>query len=49
MPYRQRAGTLKDEIFIRDYFATPEAYQEFVADYQDELQVREHIKKYIWD
>jgi putative transposase len=45
----QRAGTLKDEIFIHDYFATPEAYQQFVADYQDEIRVRELIKKYVWD
>ena len=45
----QRAGTLKDETFIRDYFPTLEAYRQFVADYQDELRVREHIKKYIWD
>ena len=43
------AGTSKDETFIRERFPTPEAYRQFVADYQDELRVREHIKKYIWD
>ncbi len=45
----QRAGTLKDETFIRERFPNPEAYRQFVADYQDEVRVREHIKKYIWD
>ena len=45
----QRAGTLKDETFIREYFPIPEGYREFVADYQDEIRVREHVKKYVWD
>ena len=45
----QRAGTLKDETFIRERFPNPEAYRQFVADYQNEVRVREHIKKYIWD
>jgi len=45
----QRTGTLKDETFIRERFPTPEAYRQFVADYQDEVRVREHIKRYIWD
>ena len=45
----QRPGTLKDEIFIRERFPTPEAYRQFVADYQDEVRVREYIDKYVWD
>jgi putative transposase len=45
----RRAGTLKDETFIRDRFPTPEAYQQFVVDYQDEVRTRTFIEKYIWD
>ena len=45
----QRAGTLKDETFIRERFPTPEAYQQFVADDQDEIRAREFIAKYVWD
>jgi len=45
----QRAGTLKDETFIRDRFPTPADYRRFVADYQDEVQAREYIKKYVWE
>jgi putative transposase len=45
----QRAGILKDETFICERFPTPGAYQQFVADYQDELRTHEHIKQYIWD
>jgi putative transposase len=45
----QRPGTLKDETFIRDRFPTPEAYQQFVADYQDEERTRTFIEEYIWD
>ena len=45
----QRSGTLKDEDFIRGRFPTPESYQRFVADYQDEGRVSKSIKRYIWD
>ena len=45
----QRAGTLKVETFIRDHFPTSETYHQFVADHQDEVQVRKHIQKYIWN
>lgn len=45
----QRAGTLKDKMFIHERFPTPEAYRQFVADYQDEMQAHEHIAKYVWD
>jgi REP element-mobilizing transposase RayT len=45
----QRAGTLKDETFIRERFPTHEAYQQFVADDQDEMRDRELIAKYVWD
>jgi REP element-mobilizing transposase RayT len=45
----QRSGTLKDGTFIRARFPTPEAYQQFVADDQDEVQAREFITKYVWD
>ena len=45
----QRPGTLRDEVFIRERFPTPEAYRHFVADYQDEMQAYERIKTYVWD
>jgi putative transposase len=45
----QRAGTLKDDVFIRDRFPTPEAYQRFVADGQDDVRDRELIGRYVWD
>ena len=45
----QRVGTLKDETFIRERFPTPEAYQQFIADGQDEIRTREFIAKYVWD
>ena len=45
----QRAGTLKDERFIRERFPTFEAYRQFVADDRGEAQVRELIAPYIWD
>jgi REP element-mobilizing transposase RayT len=44
-----RPGTLKDKLFIREHFATPQAYRDFVTDYADELRVNEHIKPYVWD
>jgi hypothetical protein len=34
---------------IRDLFPTPEAYRQFVTDYQDEVKAREHIQKYVWE
>ncbi len=45
----QRAGTLKDEAFIRECFPNPEAYQQFVVDDQNEKRNLEFITKYIWD
>ncbi len=45
----QRSGILKDEDFIYGRFPTAEAYQQFVADYQDETRVQEQIKRYFWD
>lgn len=45
----QRSGSLQDETLIRDRFATPEAYQAFVADYRDEERVLQQIQKYVWD
>jgi putative transposase len=45
----RRAGTLKDKVFIRDRFPTPESYQQFVADGLDERQTREFITQYVWD
>ena len=45
----ERSGTLKDEQFIRDRFPTAEAYRRFVADYQEDVQTRERIRKYVWD
>ena len=45
----QRTWNLKDEVFIRDRFPTPKAYQEFVVDNQNETQSLEYIVKYIWD
>jgi len=46
---RQRDGTLKDEAFIREHYPDPAAYGRFVADYQDELRVREQVSRYTWD
>jgi REP element-mobilizing transposase RayT len=43
----ERAGTLKDEAFIRERFPTPEAYHQFVADHQGEASARERIDKYV--
>lgn len=45
----RRAGTLKDELFVRDRFSNLEEYQRFVADWQDEARCRERIKPFIWD
>jgi len=45
----ERAGRLKDDVFIRDRFPTPEAYQRFVADGQDDVRARELIGRYVWD
>jgi len=43
----ERAGTLKDESFIRDRFATPGSYRAFVADYLDEHRVHDEIHRYL--
>ena len=43
----RRAGIPKDFAFIRERFTSSELYEQFVADYQDELQARELIKKYL--
>ena len=40
---------MKDETFIRDRFPTSASYQSFVADDQDEQQVRHQIEQYVWD
>ena len=40
---------LKDEVFIRERFPTPKAYQQFVVDNQDEIRSLEFIVKYVWD
>jgi REP element-mobilizing transposase RayT len=45
----QRAGTLKDDTFIREHFANPGEYCRFVADDQGVVRTHEHIKQYIWD
>jgi len=45
----QRAGTLKDEAFILERFATPDAYRRFVADWQGAERFGEQIQKYVWD
>jgi len=45
----QRDGSLKDEAFIRERFPTPQSYQRFVADEQDERRVRRQMRKYILD
>jgi len=45
----QRSGTLKDEDFIEGRFPTPESYQRFVADHDDEDRARKSIRRYIWD
>jgi len=45
----QRSGTLKDEDFIRGRFLTPESYQRFVADHDDEDRARKSMKRYILD
>jgi putative transposase len=37
----QRSGSLKDNQFIQERFPTPESYQCFVADYEDEWRARE--------
>jgi REP element-mobilizing transposase RayT len=43
----QRNGTLKDEKFIRQWFADAAAYQTFVSELQSERD--EMIAQYIWD
>ena len=45
----RRNGKLKDEAFIREYFPTPEAYQRFVAAYQEERRELEVLDKYMFD
>ena len=45
----QRAGTLKDETFIRERFPMAGDYRQFVADWQDELTSQEEIKRYLYD
>ena len=44
-----KTGNLKDEVFIRERFPTPKAYQKFVVDNQDEIRSLEFIVKYVWD
>jgi hypothetical protein len=41
----QRDGTLKDLALIRGL----EAYRRFVADYQDDAETREHIRRFVGD
>jgi len=45
----QRAGTLKDKVFIRSRFPMSESYHSFVADWQSEEISRDLIEKYVWD
>jgi hypothetical protein len=45
----RRAGTLKDEAFIREWFSGPKEYQLFVADEVGEARMRARIRKYLWD
>jgi putative transposase len=45
----RRAGSLKDEAFIRERFPTSEAYRRFVADAEDEARVHERLQRYVWD
>lgn len=42
-----RSGTLKDARFIQEHFSSPEAYKQFVLDYQDYTRVPEQIRRYI--
>jgi REP-associated tyrosine transposase len=43
----ERSGTLKDEEFIHQYFSDPEAYKQFVTDYQDVARTQEQIQRYM--
>lgn len=43
----ERAGTLKDEPFIRDRFYTAGSYRSFLVDYLDEQRVRDKIQRYL--
>jgi len=45
----RRAGTLKDENFIRQWFGDAERYRRFVEDEPDEQTVREKLRRYLWD
>ena len=45
----QRAGTLKDGAFIKQYIPIAESYRQFVVDHQDEVRARDYIKEYVWD
>lgn len=45
----QRDRTLKDLALIRGLFPDPEAYRRFVADYQDDAETREHIRRFVGD
>jgi len=45
----QRAGTLKDEVFMREYFPDAGAYRSFITDYQDERRKLKALEKYMFD
>jgi REP element-mobilizing transposase RayT len=45
----QRGGMLKNGTFIGEYFSTPEAYRQFVADGRDETRSHGYIAQYVWD
>ena len=45
----RREGIFRDEVFIREHFLRPEAYQRFVLEYQEHDQEQERIADYVWD
>jgi REP element-mobilizing transposase RayT len=45
----RRAGTLKDEAFIRQHFGGPEDYERFTRDEIEQRRMIEEIRPYTWD
>ena len=45
----RRAGTLKDETFIRQHFGSPEDYERFMRDEIEQRRMSEQIRPYTWD
>jgi len=44
-----RSGTLKDQTFIQTHFLSGEAYQQFVADWQNAEQMQTNLRSYMFD